>query len=61
MMRWASRTHVKMGLTVARPCPLGCALPVDPARNAVDVAANDLAVAHELDAGRVTHANRGAR
>src|SRR5712691_6009495 len=24
-MRWARRTQVKIGLTVARPCPLGCA------------------------------------
>src|SRR5205085_6667366 len=50
-MRWASRTQVKIGLTLAKPWPLGIR-DVDGARDAVDVAADDRRVAHQLDAGR---------
>jgi hypothetical protein len=41
------------------PLPIGlCVRDVDAAGNAVDVAAEDLAVAHQFDAGRVADADR---
>jgi hypothetical protein len=53
-MALGRRTQVKIGLTVASPCPFGCALcDVDAAGDAADFPANDLAIAHQLDAGRV--------
>ena len=54
-MRWARRTQVKIGLTVATPLLVRLRVRhVDGTRNAADPATNDLAVPHQLDLGRVS-------
>jgi len=44
---------------VGKPLPIGlCVRDIDAARDAADMTADDLAVAHQLDAGRVAHLDR---
>src|SRR5215471_17627573 len=56
-MRWAKRTQVKIGLTCASPCGPACVGDVDAPCHAADVAAHEVAIAHELDLRRVALAN----
>ena len=58
-MRCARRTQVKIGLTVRDPLSIGLRVRhVDRAGDAVDMAAHDLTVAHQLDFRRIANADR---
>jgi hypothetical protein len=57
-MRCARRTQVKIGLTLASPCALGCAFETLMPRAMLSTWPQDLRVNHQLYAGRVGDADR---
>ncbi len=57
-MRWARRTQVKIGFTLAKPCWVGWALDTLMPRAMLAHVAGDLCrIAHQLDLSRVAHGN----
>ena len=57
-MRWARRTHVKYRVDGSNSLIVGlCIRNIDRASDAVDMAAHDLTIAHQLYFGRVAHAD----
>jgi hypothetical protein len=59
-MRWARRTQVKIGLTVATPLVVSrlCVRDIDRMRDTVDMTAYDLAVAHQFDLRQIPNPDR---
>jgi hypothetical protein len=59
-MRWARRTQVKIGLTVAPPLVVSrlCVRDIDRTRDTVDMTAYDLAVAHQFDLRQIPNPDR---